>query len=105
LTPTNTPLPPDDFWVSRNVFHPEYDAPPVFVRVRLSQTGVCSLKIYNSAGELVRVLLDVQRQDGTYKDFKWDGLNKNGEPVASGVYVVYYTTRFMTRSAKLLVVR
>jgi flagellar hook assembly protein FlgD len=98
-------LPPDDFWVSRNVYRPDYDQPKVFVRVRLSQEGVCSLKIYNSAGELVRVLLDERRQSGTYNDIEWDGLNKNQEPVASGVYLLYYTTRYQTRFAKILIVR
>ena len=71
----------------------------------MSQEGVCSLKIYNSAGELVRVLLDESRQFGTYNDVKWDGLNKYGEPVASGVYIIYYTTRYQTRMAKLLILR
>ena len=87
------------------MYRPGYDNPPVFVRVHLSQMGFCSLKIYNSAGELVRVLLDDQRQSGTYKDCGWDGKNKNGENVASGVYVIYYTNRYQTRMAKLLVVR
>jgi flagellar hook assembly protein FlgD len=77
----------------------------VFVRVRLSQEGVCTLKIYNSAGELVRVLLDETRQSGIYKDIEWDGLNMYQEPVASGVYLLYYTTRYAARSARLLVVR
>jgi flagellar hook assembly protein FlgD len=98
-------LPPDDFWVSRNVSRPGYDNPPVFVRVRLSEDGICTLKVYNSAGELVKVLYDQQRQYGTYKDIPWDGTNKYGEPVASGVYVIYYTTRYQTRFAKLLMIR
>jgi hypothetical protein len=100
-----TPAPPDTFFVSRNVYHPGYDDPPVFVRVRLSTPGFCSVKIYNSAGELVQVLVDEQRQNGTYKDYGWNGKNKNGEPVASGVYVIYYTNRYATRSARLLVIR
>lgn len=105
MTPTGTPLPPDEFLVSRNITQPGVDDPPVFVRVRLSQAGICTLKIYNSAGELVRVLVDESRQAGTYGDFPWDGKNMHGAPVASGVYVIYYTTRYATRSARLLVVR
>jgi flagellar hook assembly protein FlgD len=98
-------LPPDDFWVSRNVYRPGVDQPPVYVKVHLSQAGVCSLKIYNSAGELVRVLLDEPLQYGTYRDINWDGLNKYNAPVASGVYVIYYTTRYQTRMARLLILR
>ena len=76
----------------------------MFVRLHLSQMGFCSLKIYNSAGELVRVLMDGQCQTGTYKDFCWDGKNMHGENVASGAYVIYYTNRYQTRMAKLLVI-
>jgi flagellar hook assembly protein FlgD len=63
------------------------------------------LKIYNSAGELVRVLLDEGFQESTYRNIEWDGLNKFNAPVASGVYVIYYTTRYSTRSARLLILR
>jgi flagellar hook assembly protein FlgD len=77
----------------------------MFVRVYLSQAGVCSLKIYNSAGELVRVLLEEKRQTGIYQEVPWDGKNMEGEDVASGVYILYYTTRYETRVAKVLVLR
>jgi hypothetical protein len=105
VTKTTTPLPPDDFWVSRNVYRPAFDHPPVFIRVSLSQEGVCSLKVYNSAGEMIRVLLDERLQHGTYREVPWDGLNKYQQPVASGVYIIYYTTRYTTRSARVLILR
>jgi flagellar hook assembly protein FlgD len=73
--------------------------------VYLSQEGVCSLKIYNSAGELVRTLLDERRQFGIYQEVPWDGKNMEGEEVASGVYVIYYTTRYATRTARVIVLR
>jgi len=100
-----TPLPPDTFFVSRNVYRPKYDNPAMFVRLYLSQAGVCSLKIYNSAGELVRVLLEEKRQAGIYQEIPWDGKNMEGEDVASGLYVLYYTNRYETRAAKVLVIR
>jgi hypothetical protein len=105
LTPTETPLPLDDFWVSRNVYHPGYDDPSVYARIRLSGEGIYSLKVYNSAGELVKVLRDVRNQSGTYEDVQWDGKNKYNEPCASGVYIFYYTTRYQTRLARLLLLR
>jgi hypothetical protein len=105
LTPTNTPLPPDEFFVSRNVSRPDVDQPPVFVRVRLSTPGYCSVKIYNSAGEFVKELWDNPVQDGLYRELPWDGKNMNGEKVASGVYIIYYTNRYQTRAARLLILR
>jgi hypothetical protein len=105
LTPTNTPLPPDGFFVSRNVYRPDVDQPPVFVRVRLSTPGYCSIKIYNSGGEFVRELWDNPVQDGLYRELSWDGKNMHGEKVASGVYIIYYTNRYQTRAARLLILR
>jgi hypothetical protein len=104
-TVTPTPLPPDDFWISRNVYRPEYDAPPIYARIRLSKEGIYSLKVYNSAGELVRVLRDERAQSGTYENVYWDGKNKFNESCASGVYILYYTTRYQTRLARILLLR
>jgi hypothetical protein len=105
VTPTATALPPDTFFVSRNVCRPGYDDPQVFVRVRLSQPGYCSVKIYNSAGELVRELWNTPVQTFLERDFSWDGKNMNGAFVASGVYVIYYTNRYQTKSARILVLK
>jgi flagellar hook assembly protein FlgD len=77
----------------------------VFVRVRLSQPGYCSVKIYNSAGELVRELWNTPVQTFLERDFSWDGKNMNGAFVASGVYVIYYTNRYQTKSARILVLK
>jgi hypothetical protein len=104
LTPTNTPLPPDGFFVSRNVYRPDVDQPPVFVRVRLSTPGYCSIKIYNSAGEFVRELWNNSLQDGLYRELPWDGKNMHGEKVGNGVYIIFFTNRYQTQMAKILVI-
>jgi len=90
--------------VSRNVYRPDRDQPPVFVRIHQSSAGVYSLKIYNSAGELVKVLRDEQTERA-YEDVPWDGTNKFNKPVASGVYILYYTSRYQTRMSRLLIIR
>jgi len=100
-----TATPPDDFWVSRNIYRPGYDDPAVYVRIRQSSPGIFSLKVYNSAGELVKILKDEVVPAGVYEDIYWDGTNKYNERAASGVYIIYYTNRYHTRMAKLLLVR
>jgi hypothetical protein len=105
LTLTSTPRPPDEFFVSRNVYRPDYDQPSVFVRVHLSTPGYCSIKIYNSAGEFVKELWNSRVQDALDREILWDGKNMHGAPVASGIYVIYYTSRYQTKSARLLVLR
>jgi flagellar hook assembly protein FlgD len=91
--------------VSRNVVRPKVDNPAMFVRVNLSTPGYCSVKIYNSAGELVRVLLEERRPLGLYQEIFWDGKNGEGEEVASGLYLIYYTNRYQTQMAKLILLR
>jgi hypothetical protein len=44
-----------------------------------------SLKIYDLAGRLVRVLIDKEVEDG-YHTIKWDGKDSQGKRVSSGVY-------------------
>jgi hypothetical protein len=44
-----------------------------------------TLRIYNVRGQLVKTLLDEEKQPGDYSVI-WDGKNDNGEEVASGVY-------------------
>lgn len=48
------------------------------------------LKVYNSTGQLVRTLLNEAREAGDHS-ITWDGMNNDGQPVASGVY--HYTLR------------
>ena len=48
------------------------------------------LGIYNSAGELVRLLKRGAVDDHfTLGKLEWDGKNDEGDLVASGVYIVY----------------
>ena len=64
-----------------NPFNPttniEYEVPAGGNRV--------TLRIYNSAGQLVRTLVDESQGPGP-RNARWDGKGASGEPVASGVY-------------------
>jgi flagellar hook assembly protein FlgD len=101
-----TPTPGTGFWISRNVYHPETDYPPVTISVHLSLPGAYTLKVYNSAGELVKTLRQEWGATAPMDDVvQWDGKNDAGEKVASGVYVLQFTSRFDQRTAKLLILR
>jgi uncharacterized repeat protein (TIGR01451 family) len=85
---TNAPSPPNWLWV----------------RVHLGQPGRVTLRIYNSAGELVRNL--EERYPGSEKEVLlryWDGKNDDGETVAAGVYIIQAMMPHTTRIAKVLV--
>ena len=60
--------------------------PETEIRFQLPQAGHVVVKIYNLLGEEVRTLVDEQRETG-YHAVHWDGKDKNGNPVASGIYL------------------
>ena len=107
LTPTASlsPTPPASFYVSRNVYWPERDVPPVYIQVHLALPGPYTLKVYNSAGELVRTLRNEWVAAVRDDKVEWNARNEADEPVSSGVYVIYFISRYETRTAKLLILR
>jgi hypothetical protein len=64
-----------------NPFNPETE-----IRFQLPQASHVVLKIFNILGEEIRTLVDEQREAG-YHRVRWDGKDKNGNPVASGIYL------------------
>jgi flagellar hook assembly protein FlgD len=67
--------------------------------------GKYSLRIYNSAGELVRTLKNMQSRWPVADDVPWDGTNASNEKVASGVYVIYFESSRYVRIMKILLLR
>jgi flagellar hook assembly protein FlgD len=87
------------------VYQPVID-PPVQINIHLSLPGLYVLRVYNSAGELVKTLQDTASSYAPRDEMlTWDGTNGNGEPVASGVYIIHFVSRYESRVAKLLVLR
>jgi len=62
------------------------------------------LKIYNIRGQLVKTLLDEEKQPGDYSVI-WDGKNDNGEEVASGVYFYQLVTENNRVTKKMVLLR
>ena len=69
---------------------------PVFSRVNLS--------IYNVHGQLVRTLVAGERPAGTH-NVQWDGSDRAGQRVASGVYIARLQAGAHVDSKKLLLVK
>lgn len=58
----------------------------VAVALPSGSTGNVKLRIFNVAGELVREVDGGTGQAASYNYIEWDGKNKDGDDVASGVY-------------------
>jgi flagellar hook assembly protein FlgD len=88
------------------VYRPVTDYPPLTVNVHLALAGMYSLKVYNSAGELVKTLKNERAANAPIDEaLVWEGKNEAGDPVASGVYILQFVSRYESRSARVLILR
>lgn len=84
--------------------HPNPFNPSTSIGYSIAQRGVVTLRVYNTAGQLVRTLVD-EVQSPTPGGFRvdWDGRNERGARVASGVYLYKLTVGGKFTAVKKLV--
>lgn len=96
IAPTNTTgIASDQVPTKFRVFdtYPNPFNPSTNILFTLDRNAEVTLKIYNSAGQLVRTILDkVFLYKGNRYKYVWQGRNNSGNPVASGVYFLHLTT-------------
>jgi hypothetical protein len=76
---------PSNFELEQN--YPNPFNPTTTITFTLPLDKRISLKIYNSMGQEVRILVDNQEYPKGTHTVQWDSTDDNGNPVASGVYV------------------
>ena len=92
------------FQVCKNVFNIPRDINVCIVVGTNEYPGNITLRIYNSAGEHIRTLLDTTLTAPLSATvYNWDGKNKFGAEVASGVYVVYLEKPFGKAVGRIVV--
>jgi len=62
------------------------------------------LRIYDSAGRLVRTLVNGNEPSGT-REVSWYGTNDQGQPVSSGVYFYQLTAPSFSETKKMVLLR
>lgn len=77
--------------LSPNIFELSQNFPNPFnsettIKYQLSQNSQVTLKVYNKLGQLVTTLVE-ENQIAGYHTIIWDGNDKHGRPVDSGVYL------------------
>jgi len=90
---------PVRFSLSQN--YPNPFNPNTTIRFSLPQAGKVTLAIYNILGERVKTLVDGERAAGVHQ-IQWDGTDKNGVSVSSGIYL-YKIESFEFREVKRMV--
>ena len=93
-----------EFYISRNISRPT-DQPFVTIKFADPVGGHVRVRVYNTAGELIKTLFDETAVAGARYEREWDGRNNRGEAVASGVYLIHMTTPRAVRRGLLAVTR
>ena len=94
---------PDDYTLSQN--YPNPFNPTTRINFSIPLNKKISLIIYNSLGQEVRTLIDNQTYAPGSYTLEWNGLNNNGQAVASGVYIYKLVFGNFSKSKKMTLLR
>ncbi len=78
--------------------------PRTHITFSLNKSGFTTLKIYNIEGQLVKILIAEYKNPGEYSVF-WNGANRNGNMVGSGIYFYRLETENQRFSRRAVLVR
>jgi len=93
---------PTEFSLSQN--YPNPFNPITKMNYTLPKYAKVNISIYNVLGQEVAVLLNKQQEYG-YHTLTWNGNNRFGKQMASGVYFVRMTTDKFTETKKMLLLK
>jgi hypothetical protein len=82
-----------------NPFNPETE-----IRFQLPEASHVVVKIFNTVGEEIRTLVDEQYASG-YHRVHWDGKDRHGNAVASGVYLYQLRAGSVSQVRKMSLLR
>ncbi len=93
---------PEQFWLSQN--YPNPFNPSTTIRFNLPETDFVTLTVYDLLGREVKKLVNEQLFPGQYT-VNWNGENRRGKKVASGVYFYRLKTQHETKVKKMVLLR
>jgi hypothetical protein len=102
VTGGETPAAPRASYLAQN--YPNPFNPVTKISYGLSVPGNVSLKVYDAAGRLVRVLVEGDRSAGQYAEL-WNGRDISGNEVASGIYFCRIDAGSFTQTRKMILLR
>ena len=102
VTDADTPKAPAASFLAQNFPNPFN--PTTRIAFGLAAPANVSLRIYDTAGRLVRVLVEGARPAGNYSEL-WDGRDARGAAVASGIYFYRLQAGAFTETRKMALLR
>ena len=88
--------------LEQNYPNPFYHA--TAIGYRLSAESSISIKLYDTVGRLVRILVNGEEEPG-HRIIRWDGKDNNGRDVAAGVYFYQLSVSGFSHTRKMIVLR
>jgi len=86
------------------ISYPNPFNPVTTLRIEVPKSGLVSLRIYDVSGRMITELLNEYKNAGIHF-VPWDGRNRHGEEISSGVYFMRLLTRDGTATAKTVILR
>lgn len=78
--------------------------PRTAIQFSIPKSGFVSVRIYNILGQEIATVTDQELQRGTYTMY-WDGTNRNGALVASGVYFYRIVAGNFVQTRKMMLLK
>jgi hypothetical protein len=94
---------PSTFSLYQN--YPNPFNPATTIEFQLPGSERVSLKIFDTLGRLIKILLADELKDPGYYKVSWDGTNGSNEKVSSGIYFLQFRTEDINRSMKMILQR
>jgi hypothetical protein len=102
VTGGDTPKAPAATYLAQN--YPNPFNPSTRITFGLKEPAAVSLRIYDAAGRLVRVLVEGTRPAGIYSEL-WDGMDNGRRAVASGLYFYRLDAGSFSQTRKMVLLR
>ncbi len=94
-----TPTVPTDFTLKQN--YPNPFNPTTNIEYSLGNEGFLNLAVYDVSGRKIKTLVNQDKAQGNYSS-EWNGKNKNGVKVPSGIYFIRMTVGDISQSRKVV---
>ena len=93
---------PKEFCLYPN--YPNPFNPVTTISYDLPEDGFVELSVYNMRGEKITTLMQGNQEAGSYR-LNWDGINQNGDMVASGIYFLRIASGNYFKTSKMVFIR
>jgi hypothetical protein len=102
VTGSDSPKTPVATYLAQNFPNPFN--PTTRIAFGLNEPARVTLRIYDAAGRLVRVLAEGDREAGAYEE-SWDGRDASGRAVASGIWFYRLEAGAFSQTKKMILLR